>query len=269
MVGDPVLKNEPSSIRPGDITYVEASEGRRSFTPAFEVRPEALMPLVNDIKEVQARIQRAFLVDVFMAITNMEGVQPRNDLEIAERKQEKLQRLGPVIGLWKSEVAPALLQRALAIVQRRGLLAPRPMNMRNLSLKFAFTDMVTLAQLGAETAGMERTMQVLGNLSAAARGAQLPDPLRILNMEMWARIYADRMHAPEKGLYTPQQVEQNDKLRAKQMQQAQMPALAQSAVDGAKTLSQTELGGGQNALMAMLGQGGNPAGGGGLPPAPQ
>jgi hypothetical protein len=60
---------------------------------------------------------------------------------------------------------------------------------------------------------------------------------------------------PSRFVYSDQQVQQHDAARAKAVQQAQAPQQAMAAVTAAKTLSETQLGGG-NALGALFGGGG-------------
>lgn len=261
MGADVAMKNEPSSIRPGDITYTSTDGGKKGFWPLFEMKFD-LSAMKDDLKEIQNRIERYFLVDVWLAISQMEGVQPRNNFEIAERRGEKMQRLGPVIGLWKSEGAQPLLERLMEIMDRKKMLKPKPQFLQGIPLTFNFLDMVTLAQLGTETAAMEQTFKVGGEMSLAAKNAGLPDPLRIFNLDESLRIYAQRMTYPTKGIFTAQQVKQLDQTRAKAKQAAQVPAQAMAGVEAAKSLSQTDIGGGQSVLSRMLNGGGQPPLGG-------
>lgn len=255
MGADVSMKNEPASINPAQITYISTEGGKKGFWPLFEVSPSVIAPVTADIKEVETRIDRAFLVDVWMAISQMEGVQPRNNMEIAERKGEKMQRLGPVVGLIKTEGAQVLLERLLGIMQRRNLLKPLPKSLQGVPLRFDFLDMVTLAQLGAETAGMEQTFAVAGHLSAAAKAAQVPDPIRVLNLDESMRIYADRTNYPARGVFSADEVAQHDQDKARQAQIAQAGAVTLQGVQAAKTLGDTNVGGGNNALSALLGTG--------------
>lgn len=242
MGADPELKNEPSSILPGHITYVSSQSGKKGFWPLYEVKPD-LAAMAADLKEIQTRIDRCFLVDVFMAISQMEGVQPRNAIEIAERKGEKLQRLGPVVGFLKTEFASPILQRVANIIYRRRMLKPMPPSLRGIPLKLDYMDMVTLAQLGAETANMESTLAVVGNLGAIAEAAGLPPPLRIFNLDESARIFAERKTFPARGLFTPAEVAAHDKVKAQQAQMAQAVQAAQAGVEAAGTLGKVDVGG--------------------------
>jgi hypothetical protein len=253
MGADASLQEQPASINPGQITYFNTADGHPKFFPLYEVKPD-IGAMRESRKEVQDRIKVTFLNDVFMAITEMEGVQPRNDLEIQERKAEKLQRLGPVIGLWKTEVAGPIIQRVLNIMLRRRLLKPLPPSLIGVPLQIEYIDMVTLAQLGAETASMERMFQVMGSLSAATQAVGVPNPARVVNWDKSAEIYAEKIDYPSEGMYTPAEVAQHDAMKLKMVQQQQQAAQMAAAVQGAQTLSQTKLGGGQSALDLVAGQ---------------
>jgi hypothetical protein len=262
MGADPALKNEPASINPGHITYTDTSNGKKGFWSLFDVRID-LSGMEKTLTSVCNRIDRYFMVDVFMAITRMEGVQPRNNMEIAARKAEAMQRLGPVIGLWKTEIR-GVLERVYDIMDRRGLFPPMPKSLHGVQLKYNFLDMVTLAQLGAETASMEEGFRVGGELSEAAIQAKVPNPLRIMNLDESYRIYLDHMNFPAKGLFTAREVAKHDTARQQAQNPAQIAALAPAtlpAVQAAESLSKIPAGGGNSMLGQMLGGGGGGGGG--------
>ena len=252
MIADVSLENKPSTILPGEITFVNAADGKHQFYPAFEVNAQGMAPLTADIERVEARINRAFYTDIFMIISQMEGVQPRSEFELAQRIGEKIQVLGPVIELFEQEVAPAI-GRVMAIMMRRGLLRTPPASLHGVPVSITYTSMMKMAQRSSQTAGMERTAAVIGNLAEAAQAAGKPSPIRILNLDEFARTYADLMGFPSKLIYTQAQVEQNDAAMAQHMQQQQMLQATLPAVQAAQGLSKTDIGGGQNALGAILG----------------
>jgi hypothetical protein len=104
---------------------------------------------------------------------------------------------------------------------------------------------------------MERTFAVAGNLSAAAKAAQVPDPIRILNLDEALRVYGDMTDFPAKVMFSQKDVQEHDEARAHAQQQQQAMQATLPGVQAAKTLSETNVGGGQNALAAILGnQGG-------------
>jgi hypothetical protein len=261
MGADPELENKPSSILPGEITYVNTgSGGKKGFWPLLDVNPQAIAAITADIETVQKRIDRAFFTNVFLYISQMDGVQPRNELEISERKGEQIQQLGPVIELFETEFASPAIQRVVSIMSRRGLLQPPPPSLAGIPVAIEYVSMMKLAQRAAETGGMERTLATLAKLGEGAMAMGLPNPLRIVNLDETARIYADRLGFPAKALYSQDQVAQNDQAKAKASAQQQMMNAAPQAVDAAEGLSRIPVGGGQSAIGALLGTGAPPQG---------
>ena len=251
MGANPELKNEPSSIIPGNITYFSTEGGKKGFFPLFEVAPAALAPMVADIEKVSQRIEKCLFVDVFMAITQMQGVQPRNELELTKRDLERLQKLGPVITLVEEELRNAL-HRVLDIMQRRRMLKEKPASLRNVPIKIDFLSLMRIAQRSATAVGMKDFMATMGGMSSAAKAAGVPDPLRVLNLDKTAMKFADVTNFPSDCLYTEKEVAEHDRVRQEEMAKAQAPQLAMAGVNAAKTLSETEIGG-NSALAALTG----------------
>ena len=258
MGADARLKNEPASINPGNVTYMTTEGGKGAFWPLFEVNPGWLAGLIANKEKVVQRIEKCLFVDLFMAISRMEGVQPRNELELTKRDLERLQELGPFVTLFEGEMS-ILIQRVFEIMLRRGVLKAMPRSLQGVPLKIDYTSILRLAQIAAEAIAMKDTMQVAGAMSSAAKAAGLPDPLRVINLDESMRHYAEMNNYPPHCIFSPQQVQQHDEAREKGMQQAQQPGQMQAAVDAAKNLSQASLAPG-NALSALVGpQGGAPA----------
>lgn len=252
MGANPELKNEPSSIIPGNITYMNTTDGKKGFWPLFEVNAGWINPLVADIALVSQRIEKCLFVDLFMAISRMEGVQPRNELELTQRNQERLQELGPFVQMFENEFAGPAIRRVLDIMQRRKMLKPMPKSLQGVPLKINYVSIMKLAQRASESVAMKDVFQTGGAMSSAAHAAGLPDPLRILNLDKAMRHYSELNNFPEDCLFTVQEVQTHDQARDQAKAQAAAPAQAMAAVNAAKTLSQTQIGGG-NALGALTG----------------
>lgn len=252
MGANPELKNEPSSIIPGKITYTSTEGGKKGFWPLFELNPASLQSMVADIEKISARIERCFFNDVFLAISRMQGVQPRNEMELTKRDLERLQILGPFIELFETECADPAIKRVLAILDRRGALKPKPASLQNIELKIEYKSILKLAQISAETVSMKDTLQTAGSLSAAAKAAGVPDPIRVINLDEAMRIYANQSNFPTSALFSEDDVEKHDQERAKMSQQQQMMNTTSAGVQAAKTLSETSLSPG-NALSGLIG----------------
>jgi len=231
------LKNEPSSIISGMITYMSTEGGKKGFWPLFEPQAQWLAGITADIDKVSSRIERCLFVDVLMAITRMEGVQPRNELELTKRDLERLQQLGPFITLFENEFGNPFFDRLLDIMTRRRILKPLPQSLRGVPLKIKYTSIMRLAQQSAEAVGMKDFFGTMGGLSSAAKAAGVPDPLRIVDLDKSGRRFADVTNFPIDCLFTDREVMQHDQIRKQAMQQAQAPGQAMAAVQAAKTLS--------------------------------
>ena len=266
MGADVSLKNEPSSIISGQVTYIPTGAlagAKQGFFPLFEPNPAWLTGITADIEMVKKRIESTFFVDVFMAITQMEGVQPRNELELTQRNLERLQVLGPFIDKFLNEVASPLLARVYNIAQRRNVLKPKPPSLQNVPLKVDFVSIMTMAQRSAELVSMKDVLVTGATAANAALSSAMPNPLRVVNLDEWMRSYAELGGLKPKLLYTAREVQQHDQIHMQAMQKQQAAQMGQQmlpAVQAAHTLSQTPMGG-NNALGALLGG----QGGGGVP----
>ena len=261
MGADPALKNEPASTMPGQTTYCTSDGQKKGFWPLFEVNPQWLPAMTQDIGMVNARIEKGLYVEVFMAITRMAGVQPRNELELTKRDLERLQELGPTVRNAEGQLS-IMLRRIMAIAERRKLLKPMPESLLRggpgggpIPLKISYTSIMRLAQLASEGVTLKDTLAVGGQLSSAAKAAELPDPLRVMDLAKAWRRYAEISNCPQDLFFTEEQVQAHDDARERGKQQAQQPGQAAAMVDAAKNLSQANLSP-NNALGAMLGQGG-------------
>lgn len=250
MQADKSLKNEPSSTLPGKITYVE-NVHQGGMRPIFTVNPQ-INEMKELIREIQTRVQRWFFNDMFLMISQMEGIQPRNELEIIERKGEKLQVLGPVIEKLQHEDLSADIQRIYSIMDRRGLIPEKPPSLQGIPIEVQYVSQFSQAQQAADLTGIERSLSLAGRMAGA-----FPGIMDNIDSDATWRTYANALNVPADTMVAEDVVA---KTRQKRMQQqqaekamAQTAALAPVAADTAQTLAETDVGGGQSALQLMTG----------------
>lgn len=266
MLANLALKNQPSSILPGKVTYVE--DITKGMASIFDIKLD-IEHMAQLIEKIEARVQKWFFNDLFQMMANLEGVQPRNDMEIAERRGEKLQVLGPVVENITSEMA-GLVSRTIQIAGRRGLLPPQPASLRGMPLEIEFDTMVQVAQRATQTASMERALTVTTNIMKAAPDKHVED---VLNWGQTLREYLDRIQFPENCKNGEEEEQGIKQARQKAMadsqkQQAQAQALTHTApavAGAAKDLGDVDVGGGLNAMQLLSGMGGAAPGATGLP----
>lgn len=255
------LKNEPSSILPGHITYVAGLTNTSGMRPIYQVQPD-LQYMTVDLKEIQDRIRRGFFNDLFLMIANQPAVDRTTAYEIAQKNQEKLQVLGPVIERMQNEAHSPAIKRIVNILDRKNALPPLPDSLKNIPLQIEYISMLALAQQAQQSAGMERLLNIVGSVSQAEMQlgqATGPTAFDNIDRDEFVRRYATLMTVAPGIMKAPEQVLAERKAKAKAAQAAQAEAkMAQAgtdAVSGAKDLSQTDVGGGINALQLMLGNG--------------
>lgn len=253
MVGPASMKNNPVSTMPGSITYVDDPTGK-GFRAAIDVTI-SITELREDIRETQARIERGFFADLFLMLSQMDGVQPRNSFEIAERKEEKLLALGPVLeNIYGGQLAP-VIDQTFTMMAVAGRFGEPPQEIEEEKLKIEYISMLAQAQKAIGTGAIERTFSFAGSLAAVK-----PDIMDKLDADQALDEYAEMVGAPPSVVVPDDKVKVVRDGRAKQMQQQQMaeqaPALATAANQGAQAaevLSGLPNGGTGGALLSTLG----------------
>lgn len=227
MTGPTSMRNNPASLLPGSVTYVDDPAGK-GFRPAMEVRL-SLGELAADIRETQERIARAFYADLFLMLSQMEGVQPRNQFEIAERKEEKLLALGPVLeNIYNGQLEP-VIDRTFEILNRRGELPPPPPDLEGQDLKIEYISMLAQAQKAIATGGIERGAAFVGQLAAVK-----PDVLDKFDADEAVDIYFDMLGIPPSIVVPDDEVEQARQQRAEAQARAENAAMAAQVAPAAK-----------------------------------
>lgn len=250
LIADVQMKNQPASLLPGAMNYVAQLGPGTGVRPIFTVMPP-VVELMQDIAQVQARIKETFYNDLFLMISSLDTV--RSATEIDARKEEKLIQLGPVLERNDTEGLDPDINRIFHICARRGLFPPPPPELAGNPVKVSYVSILADEQRATATASIERLMQFVGSLAGADPGA-----LDKVDFDAAIQRYADLLHVPPNLLRDEPQVQKLRQIRAKQQQAAAATQASLAAVQGAQTLSKTDVGGGMNALQAILG--GAPAG---------
>lgn len=233
------MKNEPMSILPGAVNYV-ANLQDAGFKPAYQVEPR-LQEMTADIAEAQTRLQKVFFVDLFLMISQLDTV--RTATEIDARREEKLIQLGPVIERFENEGLDVIIDRVFAIMARRGLLPPPPPEIAGAEINVQYISMLAEAQRAASTAGIERLLQLVGNLVGVN-----PEVLDTLDWDKAIDTYADKLAVEPEIVRSVKQIMEIRAAKAQQQQEQMALQAGAEAAKAGKLLSETDVGGGQNAL---------------------
>lgn len=248
MTASTSMKNEPTTVVPGGVTYVPPGQNSdAAFRPAYMVDARALPAIDSRIQQAEGRIKTVFFEDLFLMISQQEG--DMTATEVVARKEEKMLMLGPALERLHDELLRVSITRLFGIMKRYGILPPNmPEEVANGTVDVDFVSILAQAQRAASTASIERIWQFVGGIAAVK-----PDVLDIMDADESVREYTEMVGGPPKIIVTQDQVDAVRKARSDA--QAQQVAMQNSmeAASGAKTLSDTEVGGGINALQLMTG----------------
>ena len=118
MVAPASLRGRPTTVIAGGTTYVDPTQGATGFQPAYQVQPR-VNELMMDIQEVQQRIARGFYADLFAMMISSDRRQI-TATEVAERHEEKLVLLGPVLQRLNVELLDPLLDDTFSFALEAG-----------------------------------------------------------------------------------------------------------------------------------------------------
>jgi hypothetical protein len=234
MVAPSSLRNQRASLLPGDVTYLDVSQGGQGFSPAYEINPR-INELMMDIQDNQGRIRRAFFEDLFLMIAN----DTRSNItarEIQERHEEKLLMLGPVLERLNDELLDPLIDRAFGIMLRTGLIPPPPEELQGMELNVEYISVMAQAMKLTGITGLERFMSFAGNMAAVNPGV-----LDKIDFDQTIDEYANMVGVPPSIVKDDETVAALRQARAQQEQMMQQQAMMAQSAETAKTLSETKV----------------------------
>lgn len=197
---------------------------------------------------VQERIQRGFFTDLFLMLANQPTRSNVTATEIAERHEEKLLMLGPVLERLEGELLDPLIERTFAILLRAEALPPPPPVLSGRLLDIEYVSILAQAQKLVGVTGIQQFSGFVGGIAAVR-----PEVLDKVDFDAMVDEYAEIVGVPPKLILPPEAVAKlrAERARAQQMQTAM--AMGQQMAEGAKTLSQADLDG-NNALSVLTGR---------------
>ena len=238
-----VIPNGVSSVSrlPGTQTRVPAGTNSQIY-PLFQVTGSR-QDVLNKLQEKHQLIAAAFYNDLFVMLSQQDNPQ-MTAREVAERHEEKLLMLSPVLEQMHNEVLIPLTKRTFEICMRNGVFPEMPEEIRGLEeLKVEFVSLLAQAQKMVDTPAIERTVAFAGNLAGIN-----PEIMDNLDLDTALRKHAALNGAPEDILRDEADVQKIRQARAEQQAQQQQvqqaAALAKplkDSVEAAQLLADTRI----------------------------
>ncbi len=237
--GPSALRQQKTSLLPGDITYIDVREGTQGLRAIHEVNLN-LEHLGRDIQAVEYRIKRSFFEDLFLMLATIDpyrGASPPTAREVEERHEEKLLALGPVLERTNDELLDPMVDRVFDIMIAAGKVPPPPSEIQGRPLKPEYISILAQAQKMVGVGTQDRfmttlipTMEVFPEVRAKVKIHQIIDN------------YADMLGIDPHAL---RDTEEAERMNAEQAQAEAAAAGAQQAKDLAQAMkagSETKMG---------------------------
>jgi len=234
------MKNRDVDTLPGGISFVDANTAGGGIRSAFQVNLD-LNALLMDIQDVRERVRGAFYADLFLMLANATDTR-MTATEVAERHEEKLLMLGPVLERLHNELLDPLIEMTFNRMVEANVLPPPPQELQGMELNVEFVSMLAQAQRAIGTNSVDR---FVGNLGVVAQIK--PDVLDKFNADEWADAYSDMLGVDPKMIVANENValirEARNAAAAERAQQEQMMQSAVAAKDlaAAKTAEPSAL----------------------------
>ena len=225
------MKNRDVEMLPGGITYVDSANPHGGIRSAFEAQIN-LNYLLEDIRDVRDRIRGCFFADLFLMLANQADTR-MTATEVAERHEEKLLMLGPVLERLQNELLDPLIENTFDAIIDAGIAPPPPEELQGRPLNVDLIGMLAQAQRAVGTNSIDR---FVGNIGAVAQFK--PEVLDRFNADRWVELYSDSLGLDPQIVVPADQAQAIREQRAQAQAQAQQAALAeQQATTAAKLAS--------------------------------
>jgi hypothetical protein len=239
------MKNRDVESLPGGISYYDGQTA--GIKTAFEVNLN-LQHLVMDIQDVRERVRGGFYADLFLMLANATDTR-MTATEVAERHEEKLLMLGPVLERLHNELLDPMIDMTFTRMLEAGLVPTPPQELQGMELNVEFVSMLAQAQRAIGTNSVDRYVANLGQVAQFK-----PDVLDKFDSDAWADAYSDMLGVDPKLIVPSDKVALLREARGKaEAARAQMEA-AKTMSESARNLGTVQTGPDSNAAMDIMGQ---------------
>jgi len=231
------------NLLPGGVTTISGSVPNSGPRASYQIDPklESFIEMINHLYDT---IDKDYYVNLFLMLMNVDRTN-MTATEVAERQQEKIMMMGPVLYKIQEELLDPTMEIVFENMAAAGLIPEPPAEIQGMNLKVKYVSILAQAQ---QSLGVEQINRVVGFVGQSA--AVNPDIIDVIDWDEAAREVGKLEGTPSKIFRDKADV---DAIRAQkqQMQQATMAAqVANSGADTAQKLGNADMEG-DNALTRM------------------
>ena len=238
------MKNRDVDSLPGGVTFIDGAQGK--IETAFNVNLN-LQHLLIDIQDVRSRINSSFYADLFLMLANATDTR-MTATEVAERHEEKLLMLGPVLERLHNELLDPLIDITFDRMVEAGLIPPAPEEMQGMELNVEFVSMLAQAQRAIGTNSVDRYVNSMGMVAQMK-----PEVLDKFDGDAWADGYADMLGVDPSLIVAGPQVAKIRQARAQAQQAAAQQEAHNQAAENMSKLGKVDSGNMQDMMNQFSG----------------
>lgn len=233
---------------PGDVTFGDNTAAGQGVMPLLDLSKFQYQWLMNDITRHEQRVWTGLYADLFLMFAGDTRATPPTAREVAERHEEKLWMLGPVVERDNDEHLDPLIDILFEEMLANGALPDAPKELQGHMLGVEYISILAQAMKLAGVSSVERGAAFIGGLVQMK-----PEAADMIDTYETVSGYWDMVGAPPKMIVDKKMFSAIQQRKMEQKQAAEMGAMAQPAAEIAKTMSETDTSG-DNALTRVANQ---------------
>lgn len=241
-----------TNILPGGVTKITGNLQNSGVRPAYQIDPK-LDSFIELINSLYTSIDKDFFVNLFMMLMNVDPAK-MTATEVAERQQEKIMMMGPVLYRLQEELLDPTMELIYNIMLDNGLIPPPPQEIAGAALRVKYVSILAQAQ---QALGVEQINRVIGFVTQIA--PVYPEALDVIDIQEAVREVSNLEGISAKLVRDKEAVNAIQEQRQQQQQVVQQAAqagavaeVANSAADTTKKLSDAKDSEGSSALDKIM-----------------
>jgi Bacteriophage head to tail connecting protein len=223
-------KDQARNRLPGGVMFVDQTGPGGGIRSAYDVNLR-LDYLLADIQDTRDRIRGAYYADLFLMMAN-DRRSGTTATEIAERHEEKLLMLGPVLERLHNELLSPLIDITFERMSDAGILPEAPPELQGQDLNIEFVSTLAQAQRAVAAAGSDRLLGTVNTLVQV-----WPEVRHKIDAMQVIDDYASLFGVNPKMVRPDEVAQEMAAAEAQAAQAQQQGAAAAQAVESAKTAS--------------------------------
>lgn len=242
ILADRTLQNRPKAFSAGGVTFVSNMTANSGARPVMNLQMP-IQELAMRRQQIVESIEEGMFNPLFNMVSQLDTV--RSATEIDARREEKLVMLGPVLQRGYNEDLGVIVLRVYGICLRKGVIeAPPPGD----DAIIEFSNVLSDVQKASDVSTIERFFGFTGSLLAG-----FPELQAEVNASDLLRQYAEGLGIKPSSLKKQVEAEAANEQGAQMQQLAQVSEVAKNFGAAAGSSGNVDVGGGMNAVQALLG----------------